>query len=329
MTTRELPGISVVVPVYQEVDSVSKLHQALAEVADRMPGHWEFIFVDDGSRDGTWEALLTLHQRDSRVRAIRFARNFGQTAAMRCGIQANDGLLESEEKDASTVDVASVSDPRDEDACSFPIKDHAVVTDSISKARLRRADDSFSKAQRRGGLKPVFDFAEDAALNVARKLQELGFCMLREGACNHERRAFRFTVAAETRPDFREASREARNAGAPAATSSSISSRVCLPITTPRVWPLTSTNRVIPRCRNGKRRFFVPTSTTRSSTSVFRSGTTISGCLLSCTHLQPQEGVDVGDRYGPHGSSVSRSPQRVKLQGEMEVAIGEACDDRP
>ena len=322
-------SISVVVPVYQEVDSVPKLHQALAAVADRTPGAWELIFVDDGSRDGTWEALCAARRADPRVRAIRLKRNFGQTPAMACGIQTNNGLLESGEKNASAVDVASVSDPRDEDACSFPIKDHAVVTDPISKARLRRVDDSFSKAQRSGGLKPVFDFAEDTALNVARKLQELGFCMLREGARNHERRAFRFTVAAETRPDFREASREARNAGAPAATPSSSSSRVCLSIATPRVWPLTSTNRVIPRCRNGKRRFFAPTSTTRSSTSVFRSGNVISGCLLSRTHLQPQEGVDAGDRYGPHNSSLSRSPQRVKRQGEGEVASGEACDDTP
>ncbi len=91
MTTRELPGISVVVPVYQEVDSVPTLHQALAEVADRTPGTWELIFVDDGSRDGSWDALVALARTDARVRAIRFTRNFGQTAAMACGIQAARG----------------------------------------------------------------------------------------------------------------------------------------------------------------------------------------------------------------------------------------------
>src|SRR3989338_385343 len=201
--------LSVVVPVCNEAESIPERHRQIAAGVAGTAGSWEFIFVDDGSTDGTWEALVALRARDPRVRAIRLKRNFGQTAAMACGIQTNNGLLESGEKNASAVDFASVSDPRDEDACSFPIKDHAVVTDPISKARLRRVDDSFSKAQRSGGLKPVFDFAEDTALNVARKLQELGFCMLREGARNHERRAFRFTVAAETRPDFREASREA------------------------------------------------------------------------------------------------------------------------
>lgn len=93
MTTRELPGISVVVPVYQEVDSVPKLHQALAEVADRTPGVWEFIFVDDGSQDGTWEAVCAAQQADARVRPIRLKRNFGQTPALACGIEHARGEI--------------------------------------------------------------------------------------------------------------------------------------------------------------------------------------------------------------------------------------------
>ena len=51
------PDRSVVIPVYQEVESVPRLHEALARMGDASPGGWEFIFVDDGSRDGTWEAL--------------------------------------------------------------------------------------------------------------------------------------------------------------------------------------------------------------------------------------------------------------------------------
>ncbi|MBI3321588.1 MAG: glycosyltransferase family 2 protein [Candidatus Omnitrophica bacterium] len=82
---------SVVIPVYHEQDSIPRLHTALAEVADRTPGQWEFVFVDDGSRDGTWEALLAIRAQDPRVRAIRLKRNFGQTAAMACGIEAARG----------------------------------------------------------------------------------------------------------------------------------------------------------------------------------------------------------------------------------------------
>ena len=82
-----MSSVSVVIPVYHEQDSVPRLHEALAKVADAAAGTWELIFVDDGSRDGTWEALLAIRAQDPRVRAIRLKRNFGHTAAMACGIE--------------------------------------------------------------------------------------------------------------------------------------------------------------------------------------------------------------------------------------------------
>ena len=87
------PDLSVVVPVYNEVDSVPKLYRQLADMAATTSLVWEFVLVDDGSRDGTWEALGALHQRDPRVRAVRFRRNFGQTAAMACGIEQARGTV--------------------------------------------------------------------------------------------------------------------------------------------------------------------------------------------------------------------------------------------
>ncbi len=78
----DLMMISVVVPVCNEAESLPRLYAALAAVADRTPGTWELIFVDDGSRDGSWEVLAGLAGRDPRVRAIRLTRNFGQTAAI-------------------------------------------------------------------------------------------------------------------------------------------------------------------------------------------------------------------------------------------------------
>ncbi len=85
------PDLSVVIPVFNEAESIPELHRQLAAGVAGTAGSWEFIFVDDGSCDGTWEALMALHQRDPRVRAIRFKRNFGQTAAMSCGIEQARG----------------------------------------------------------------------------------------------------------------------------------------------------------------------------------------------------------------------------------------------
>lgn len=83
--------VSVVVPVYNEEESLPELHRQLAQTASAAPGRWEFILVDDGSRDGSWETIKELHQKDPRVRGLRMRRNFGQTPAMSCGIQAAHG----------------------------------------------------------------------------------------------------------------------------------------------------------------------------------------------------------------------------------------------
>lgn len=82
------PLVSIVVPVYKEVDNVPRLHAELARLVAAHPERaWEFVFVDDGSPDGTWEALAAAHRQDpAHVRAIRLKRNFGQTPAMACGV---------------------------------------------------------------------------------------------------------------------------------------------------------------------------------------------------------------------------------------------------
>lgn len=85
--------VSVVVPVFNERESLPVLYQQLAAVIDAAPGVWELVLVDDGSTDGTWEAMTTIQRRDPHVRAIRLKRNFGQTAAMSCGIDAARGSV--------------------------------------------------------------------------------------------------------------------------------------------------------------------------------------------------------------------------------------------
>lgn len=78
-------GISIVVPVFDEEESVVPLYDAVRAQLDEIGESYEIIFVDDGSRDGSFTVLRALHERDPRVRVIRFRRNFGKTPALVAG----------------------------------------------------------------------------------------------------------------------------------------------------------------------------------------------------------------------------------------------------
>lgn len=83
--------LSVVIPLYNEEDSVQPLYKAVISVLDQLGLECELILVDDGSRDRTWEVLREVAAGDARVRAVRFRRNFGQTPAMAAGIDLARG----------------------------------------------------------------------------------------------------------------------------------------------------------------------------------------------------------------------------------------------
>ncbi|MGE5335790.1 MAG: glycosyltransferase family 2 protein [Nitrososphaerota archaeon] len=78
-------GISVVVPVYNEEQSLRPLYDALTAALERLGQSYEIVFVDDGSRDGSFETLQALHAQDQHIRVIRFRRNFGKTPALVAG----------------------------------------------------------------------------------------------------------------------------------------------------------------------------------------------------------------------------------------------------
>lgn len=86
--------VSVVVPVYNELQSVPLLHTALHEALDPYPTTWEAVFVDDGSRDGSLQALELLAGQDpEHTRVVALRRNFGQTAAISAGIDYASGEI--------------------------------------------------------------------------------------------------------------------------------------------------------------------------------------------------------------------------------------------
>ena len=101
------PEISIVIPLRDEERNVQPLHEELAAVMDGVNRPYELILIDDGSEDETFARLAEVQARDSRVRVIRFTRNFGQTAAFAAGfasargqfILTSDGDLQNDPAD--------------------------------------------------------------------------------------------------------------------------------------------------------------------------------------------------------------------------------------
>lgn len=83
--------ISVVVPLYNERESLPELAEWIRNVMTANRFSYELIFVDDGSRDGSWETVRQLAAADEAVRGISFRRNYGKSAALYCGFEAARG----------------------------------------------------------------------------------------------------------------------------------------------------------------------------------------------------------------------------------------------
>ncbi len=85
--------ISVIVPCYNEQESLPFFYDEMNSVSKRLEESVEMIFVDDGSKDGTLSAIKDLAKKDERVKYISFSRNFGKEAAIYAGLKASKGEL--------------------------------------------------------------------------------------------------------------------------------------------------------------------------------------------------------------------------------------------
>lgn len=83
--------ISIVIPVYNEKDSLATLHGEIARTTQQHGLDHEVIFVDDGSSDGSWQVITELARQNQSVHGIRFRRNFGKSAALSAGFSAAQG----------------------------------------------------------------------------------------------------------------------------------------------------------------------------------------------------------------------------------------------
>ncbi len=124
--------ISIVIPVFNNGEPmVRECHAAISAVLATLPEPAEIIFVDDGSRDGTLEALKTIQRADPRVRILELTANFGQHAAFSAGFDAVRGDV------VVTMDVDLQADPADIPKMIAPLRQGF---DLVSGVRMHRQD---------------------------------------------------------------------------------------------------------------------------------------------------------------------------------------------
>jgi glycosyltransferase involved in cell wall biosynthesis len=85
------PTFTVVIPVFNEAESITEFNRRLSAMSRKAGDTWEFIYVNDGSTDASPELLKTFAQSDKRVRVIDFVRNFGHQIAVTAGLDAAQG----------------------------------------------------------------------------------------------------------------------------------------------------------------------------------------------------------------------------------------------
>ncbi|WP_320415055.1 glycosyltransferase, partial [Candidatus Thermokryptus mobilis] len=106
-TKRNTPLISIVIPLYNEVESLPELYQQIINVVRENKYNYEIIFVDDGSDDGSLDVIKKIRKGDKNVKFISFRRNYGKSAALAVGFEHAKGDV------IITMDADLQDDPRE------------------------------------------------------------------------------------------------------------------------------------------------------------------------------------------------------------------------
>jgi dolichol-phosphate mannosyltransferase len=122
--------ISIIVPVFDEQDNILPLAREIAKALDKEPCAFELLFVDDASRDDTWNKIREACRLDPRVRGLRHTRNSGQSAALWTGIKSTTGAI------VATLDGDLQNDPADLPRLFAELNN----VDFVSGMRLNRRD---------------------------------------------------------------------------------------------------------------------------------------------------------------------------------------------
>ena len=133
------PKIAYVLPVFNEGDNIGVFHRALLEATEqRADIDFEFVYVDDGSRDQSLEMLLGLRQDDSRVTVLSFSRNYGHQVAVTAGLDATT------DADAVIIIDTDLQDPPDVSVEMIAMWEDGV--DVVYAQRRSRQDSRFKRA---------------------------------------------------------------------------------------------------------------------------------------------------------------------------------------
>ena len=159
-----MPVISIVVPCYNEEEALPLFYQEATRVAGEMTGiDFEFVFIDDGSRDNTLPVLRRLAAADRRVRFVSFSRNFGKEAGMLAGLEAATG-------DYVALMDADLQHP----PALLPELYRAVTEEGYDCAATRRTT--------RAGEPPIRSFFARLFYRLIRKVSDADIV---DGACNY------------------------------------------------------------------------------------------------------------------------------------------------
>ena len=134
--------ISIIVPLYNEAESLPKLYEWIAKVMKENKFSYEVIFVNDGSTDESWEVISQLKEesektKEGAVRGICFRRNYGKSAALYCGFKAAEGDV------VITMDADLQDSPDEIPELYRMIKEDGF--DLVSGWKQKRYDNTFTK----------------------------------------------------------------------------------------------------------------------------------------------------------------------------------------
>lgn len=153
VTSFASPELTVVVPIFNEVENVVPLADELAAVFGAMGIMWEVICVDDGSTDGSFAELQKLSERDPRFRILRSTKNHGQSAALWSGFQVVRGRF------VATIDADLQNDPHDfprllaeMDSTDMAVGERKKRKDGISKRWASRFANGFRRWLLKDGI---------------------------------------------------------------------------------------------------------------------------------------------------------------------------------